>query len=443
MPEDSASLLKVFSGPHVGAEILLADGEYLIGSDEGCDVIFSDRFIAPRHAKLTIQGPAVRCAAVDGAGVFVNGERVREDGRDIAAFEYFTLGNTHLAVGPSDAPWPVIEFPDYQLNSAPPPAAPAEEPQPEATAEPAPEQLPASTPAPVEEPRPRRRRRGLVVLVLLLLFVPMLWGASVRWGRPSAEPEVPVSLEDQLQAAVAPYTEKGARLLVTNKDGRLHVDGYVATLAERHKLTSTVQHLSPTIRCRVFDTQSLARAVQQVLRGTEMPFLAKPGQPGEVIVLGKGTDKVRWQWVQQRIHEDVRTIAKLTDQVKFETARPVAMANVEPVKPVEAPVVPPEDNGPEENPSEPPPAVEEVAVAAPVPEATVEAPTTEEASPLPSLEYVSVSIGANASVTLPGGERLFVGAPVGGGYRITSITPRAVVLVRGEEQLVLPLGGAK
>jgi hypothetical protein len=284
----------------------------------------------------------------------------------------------------------------------------------------------------------------LVVVVLLLLFVPLLWGASTRWGRSSAAPEAPVSLDDQLQAAVKPYTDKGARLLVTNKEGRLHVDGYVTTLAERHKLTETIQHLSPTVRCRVFDTQSLARAVQQVLRGTEMPFLAKAGQPGEVIVLGKGTDKTRWQWVQQRIHEDVRTIAKLTDQVEFEAAPAVAVAKVEPVKPVEEPVVAPEEVKPEEDPSAPPPpAVEEVAVTPPVPEAPVETPAVEEASPLPSLEYVSVSIGANASVTLPGGERLFVGAPVGAGYRITSITPKAVVLVRGEEQLVLPLGDAK
>jgi hypothetical protein len=342
----------------------------------------------------------------------------------------------------------VIEFPDYQLNTAPPPAPPEEEPKPESTAEPAPEQPATPTPAPAEGPRPRRKRRGLLVAVLVLLFVPLLWGASVLWGRPSPAPEVPVSLEDQLDAALKPYTDKGARLLKTNKEGRLHVDGYVATLAERHKLTSTVQHLSPTIRCRVFDTQSLASAVQQVLRGTEMPFLAKAGQPGEVIVQGKGTDKARWQWVQQRIHDDVRTIARLTDQVKFETARHVAVARVEPVKPVEVPVVAHEDVKPEEKPPEPPPpAAEEVAVAPPVPENTsepeIEAVPTEEKSPLPSLEYVSVSIGANASVSLPGGERLFVGATVGEGYRITSITPRAVVLVRGEEQLVLPLGGAK
>ena len=49
-----AHLLKVFTGPHVGAEILLSDGDYVVGSDDACDVIFSDRFIAPRHAKITL-----------------------------------------------------------------------------------------------------------------------------------------------------------------------------------------------------------------------------------------------------------------------------------------------------------------------------------------------------------------------------------------------------
>ena len=112
MPEESACLLKVFSGPHVGAEILLGDGDYVIGSDEGCDVIFNDRFVAPRHAKLTIRGPAVRCAAVDGAGVFVNGERVEwralANGDEIVVgryrIQYLHLTAETLAAAPAAPP---------------------------------------------------------------------------------------------------------------------------------------------------------------------------------------------------------------------------------------------------------------------------------------------------------------------------------------------------
>ena len=49
-------ILKIFSGPHVGGEVMVRDGHYVIGSDETCDVILSDPFIAPRHARLTVAG---------------------------------------------------------------------------------------------------------------------------------------------------------------------------------------------------------------------------------------------------------------------------------------------------------------------------------------------------------------------------------------------------
>ena len=52
-------LLKIFSGPHVGAEVLLGDGEHVVGGDESCDVILNDQFIASRHAQITIAGETV------------------------------------------------------------------------------------------------------------------------------------------------------------------------------------------------------------------------------------------------------------------------------------------------------------------------------------------------------------------------------------------------
>lgn len=47
--------LHIFSGHHIGAELPLAEGQYVFGTDDSCDLIFSDSSLAGRHAALTIQ----------------------------------------------------------------------------------------------------------------------------------------------------------------------------------------------------------------------------------------------------------------------------------------------------------------------------------------------------------------------------------------------------
>ncbi|MDD2966860.1 MAG: type III secretion system inner membrane ring subunit SctD [Desulfovibrionaceae bacterium] len=47
--------LHIFSGHHIGAELPLAEGQYVFGTDDSCDLIFSDSSLAGRHAALIIQ----------------------------------------------------------------------------------------------------------------------------------------------------------------------------------------------------------------------------------------------------------------------------------------------------------------------------------------------------------------------------------------------------
>lgn len=48
------AMVYVFSGPHLGAEISLPLGTFLVGSDASCDIILSGSSLAPRHASISI-----------------------------------------------------------------------------------------------------------------------------------------------------------------------------------------------------------------------------------------------------------------------------------------------------------------------------------------------------------------------------------------------------
>ena len=73
-----ARLLRVLSGPHLGAEMSLRPGRYAIGTDENCDIVLSDSRLAARHAFLILSDDQVSIEPGDGA-VTVDGAQV--DGR--------------------------------------------------------------------------------------------------------------------------------------------------------------------------------------------------------------------------------------------------------------------------------------------------------------------------------------------------------------------------
>lgn len=47
-------IIKIFSGPHLGAEIPLSPGTHTVGSSHSCDIILQDSTVAERHLSITI-----------------------------------------------------------------------------------------------------------------------------------------------------------------------------------------------------------------------------------------------------------------------------------------------------------------------------------------------------------------------------------------------------
>lgn len=73
-------LIKIFSGPHLGAEIPLSSGATAtVGSDSACDIILKDTTVAGRHISVTVADQAVSVTVLDAAVTFVRGEKSAAD----------------------------------------------------------------------------------------------------------------------------------------------------------------------------------------------------------------------------------------------------------------------------------------------------------------------------------------------------------------------------
>jgi type III secretion system YscD/HrpQ family protein len=108
-------LLKILSGQHAGAELPLADGEYLVGSGDDCDIILTDPGIEPEHARLKIFEGEFSCA-VAGGKVLLEGEEIGGEAQ-AADFQVVTLGKVHLAAGSETGKWREIVFPENRRKS--------------------------------------------------------------------------------------------------------------------------------------------------------------------------------------------------------------------------------------------------------------------------------------------------------------------------------------
>lgn len=101
----SGVTLRIFSGIHLGAEIELKEGTYVIGTDDSCDLILTDTSLVARHAALVVSfgdhGPQVTAEALDGT-VTLSGREL-EDNQTIPPRQPFELGLVVLAWTDNDS----------------------------------------------------------------------------------------------------------------------------------------------------------------------------------------------------------------------------------------------------------------------------------------------------------------------------------------------------
>src|SRR5262245_6751260 len=106
MPDVARSwLLRVLSGPQRGGELQLTAGTYAVGSGDDDAVILADPNVLTHHATLVVTAEGVRCVPEGGRARLEQNE-IPAVGVVLRPFQPFGLGETFLAVGPKDQPWP-------------------------------------------------------------------------------------------------------------------------------------------------------------------------------------------------------------------------------------------------------------------------------------------------------------------------------------------------
>ena len=479
---------RLFSGPHLGAELVLPAGRQVIGADDSCDVILHDGSVAPRHAVLDIAfaedgAASVRVMPLDGE-VLLDDRPLPPEGAAIPERVPFFLGLTSFAWAPPETSaeaWRGVAAGLQQTRSAV--EAPADKPD----ASPDPEEplllddvagAPAGSPAnDVGENGWRRlrrlppRRMALLLLVLLALagltfsyegrlpdhsvraeemrslihdygfgdikVVPMGQGVGLSGvleddARRAAllnlarSVHYPVYLDvkvrgDRVGAVASAFASRGFAVAVQETDdprGGLEIAGYMQDGTVEEQAFSSVREDVPALRGEaVWNT--LRRTIRHAadVEAALLPRLREAGLSFVQVRCGRGKVQVAGTFdTEQRARLDA-----LLDAVREELGVPVVFE-------VAASFDTPRQAGRQET-----------------PEKVESAPKTEgspaEADDLSSIKVTSVTLTPMRFISLGGGQRIFEGGQLPGGYVLESVGVKELKLRKDGRVILYPLRG--
>ena len=260
-------LLKIVEGPNRGAEIALVEGVAVtLGKGDECDIVLADSTLPEEPLSIEANGDAVS----------VNGERIEQ-------FAVKTLGATSFAVGPSDAPWGELKWPEkgeVSRRDAEPQGKEAQSGEDESSRRDAEAQSAEAEEEKASEPE--KKKHGclgcLVVVVLLFLLLGVLAWLFRATVRPYAEKALEYAREtlhlgggtgDMGTGAALPKTLSEVAsdygLELEEDDGRAKLSGNLKTRADRLRATAEAYEARPGVDLDLSDDESFRAAAYDAL----------------------------------------------------------------------------------------------------------------------------------------------------------------------------------
>ncbi len=292
--------LRVIAGPNRGAEVPLHDGSWVIGSGPDGDIVLSDRAVAGRHLRLDIEGERIRVEPL-ALPLWLDGRPVERKAFRISPYQCLSLGDSHLALGLADRPWPPLE-PPHRM----PVAAPGET-RAEAEARGAAAALPWRRPAWLSDRLILRAVPALYFIGLILLSqgVTLPVGARLEGTDVVAQAG---SVLDGLGLAEAVQ-------VVKDDQGRYRLEGYVPDRQRRRQLREALRKAGLRLETRIWCMDELAHQADEVMHSLGVDHVrVRPGRRGGALVMtGYVTDEGRWRKVLATLRSDIPGVRHIDD----------------------------------------------------------------------------------------------------------------------------------
>ena len=301
-------LLKIFSGPHLGAEIFLTQPDMSLGRDPDCDIVLSDHLLSERHLRIMIrENNLVILRETEAGSIWVNGQPVQAGETLLNNFDMIIAGTTCFCIGPLETRWPRIEIPAVL-----PEEAEASPDQTESTDDSASKSLPMAT---VRWGNLEIRKRSLVLISFLVFFITAVAGVMLFYPKPDQFPRKTSvtsaeSMENRLRSAGFP------NVLIRKSDNRKwEIGGYVAVSPEKTRLIRIVRDEFPDTLVQVHVMDQLLEACRETAAGMHIPVEISDAGMGNIRLTGFVISDERRKRLLEMIQQEIPGIRNLEDRI--------------------------------------------------------------------------------------------------------------------------------
>lgn len=395
MTEKKEYILKILSGPHLGAEVLLDQDRYTLGRDDACEIILNDLEVADAHLTLCVAQDRLRLTALGGS-FLVDGREVGGTDAQVDFYQVVTMGNTRFAVGPGDAEWPGLTLPE--------------------SVSPEPADIPFDTTADKRgfreaDTRAKGRRfrpKWILAVSCSCLAVIAVSVITLKSGAvPSPGNQVVIAPATPLEKLNQSIREMGLGDIRAElgETGQILVSGYVRDEGEKKALSDRLGMRFTDLEIKVRVNSAIVGACREVLKASGLAVTVESMGPGQLIFSGSAEEKAAWETKKAMLEQDIPGIRSMAFRITdSQWPAPPAVRDNAP---------PPRDP----------------------------AKTTGSGAGEIRLAIRSVNLGRIRYLTLADGQKYFEGSVLENGYVIKSITPERIVVSRFEREKIFLLGG--
>lgn len=444
----SEHLLKILSGNHQGAEVVLSNESAIIGSGEDSDIVLTDSMIKEHHAKITFSDDSAIIHPLDGQ-VYVDGKLIKEEEQKVADFQFITIGSTHIIFGPSNEPWPNISANDAPTLEVPGDIKSSEDPVADAAA--------ATEDTIVQKSSlksGRTKRTWIVGISSAFAFafaLSLLMFLSLFSDEKQIEkaPDINRLINNEIRSIGLSDT------INVDYDGHTYIiSGYTDTNSELTTLRSSLQKITSAVKMKLYSEERIISDIQDLIASIPSNPKISCIRPGVFVVSGYVYDRENWERTRQRILDDIPGIVDIQDEVVL----PMKAVNL--AKPILARykltgkvmVLPQEDglavgglvaSDEEENWKLAKVQLERTYG----PDIPLQAYVKVSDPEVIKRQYfgsevdsISISESGLNWIGFKNGTRYMVGATLANGYTIKSITPETITLTKNTQEVILKIG---
>lgn len=451
-------LLKILSGPNQGAEVALDAGELVVGSASDCDLILSDTLVSGHHLKVVVGENGVSIVPLESPVYFDGQEIAKDQFFTVEPFKFISIGTTHFVIGPTEGEWPALSSADIpNLTKMEKEEVKEEEANKEGEsggAGLATEESLKETKA-VEEQGLKKLIKenqgltlggaGVLILMIIIGILGIYFGLKENEG--SITP--PSIIKEEISKVIA-STGSPQAFTVEEEEGGFFIQGWAATSAEANKIEDALNKIAPNVIAEVRVSGQTVENLKDLLNGLGAKFVGVSAiEPGKFKLSGYYGDDSGWESVRSDIGRDVPGVRLLKDEVLTPRKLYPTLTKILDNDKIAGKVqyVPQKEGiilkGMISQ-TDVPKVKEsikhlqaEVGAGVPIKNQIVVAKPEDLYL---DLDMDSVTIGKNGYIVTKGGQRLFEGGMLKGGYVIEKISRDGIILKKDDQEITLNLG---